>query len=114
MERMLCIERFLREAGYLTILKFSRDMESQADETAIQALNSLYGHLGGADDLFKLLQKEAGRLEPPEFFSTHPLTEDRIYEINVHTSKHPAQNVSDITPLPQAFDKWIKEKDQDK
>lgn len=106
------IENFLGKTGYLTILKYSRDMEAQADETAIQALKSVYGHLGGADELFKILQKEAGRLEPPVFFSTHPLTEDRIYEIKIHTSKHPTQDFSDITPLPRGFEKWIEEKNE--
>lgn len=108
----IIIERFLGSAGYLTILKYNRDMESQADETAIQAVKSIYGHLGGADELFKILQQEAGRLEPPVFFSTHPLTEDRLYEIKIHTSQHSAQADSDITPLPLGFEKWIEKKEK--
>ena len=108
------IESFLGKTGYLTILKYNRDMESQADETAIQALNSIYGHLGGADELFKILKEEAGRLEPPVFFSTHPLTENRLYEIKIHTEKHPAHDVTDITPLPQEFEKWVEEKEEEK
>lgn len=104
------IENFIGGAGYLTILKYSRDMEAEADETAIQALESVYGHLGGADDLFRVLQTEAGNLEPPVFFSTHPLTEDRIDVINAHTNKRPLVGVSRITQLPQGFQKWLGEK----
>lgn len=108
------IESFLGKTGYLTILKYSRDMEVQADKTAIQALKSIYGHVSGADELFKILLKEAGKLEPPVFFSTHPLTEDRIYEIKIHASKHSTQNANDITPLPQEFEKWIEGKEESK
>lgn len=106
------IERFLGQTGYLTILKYNRDMESQADKTAMQALESIYGHLGGADELFKILQKEASALDPPVFFSTHPLTEDRLYEIKIHTSKLAAQSDYKITQLPQEFGKWVKEKSE--
>ena len=108
------IERFLGSAGYLTILKYNRDMESQADETAIHAMKAIYGHLGGADELFKILQEEAGRSEPPVFFSTHPLTEDRLYEIKIHTSKHAAQAGDNITPLPPGFEQWVEEKETEK
>lgn len=98
---------FLGEAGYLTILKYSREMESEADETAIKALKSIYGHLGGADDLFKILKEQAGSLEPPEFFSTHPLTDDRIAEMDSHDDM--TQKDNKITPLPDKFQEWIAE-----
>jgi len=101
------IGNFLGEAGYLTILKYSREMELQADETAIKALKSIYGHLGGADDLFKILKEEAGSLEPPEFFSTHPLTDDRIAEIESYD--YATHKNNKITPLPDKFQKWITE-----
>ena len=100
------IGNFLGEAGYLTILKYSREMELEADETAIKAVNSIYGHLGGADDLFKILKAEAGSLEPPEFFSTHPLTDDRIAEIDSYVD---ASQKDKTTPLPDKFQEWITE-----
>lgn len=102
------IENFIGGAGYLTILKYSRDMESAADATAIDTLTSLYGHLNGADDLFKILQKEAGSLEPPAFFSTHPLTEDRINEINAKIASRKLSGINQTTALPQDFTKWVE------
>ena len=96
---------FLGEAGYLTILKYSREMELEADDTAINALKSIYGHLGGADDLFKILKEQAGSLEPPEFFSTHPLTDDRIAEIDSYDDATHKNNK--ITSLPDNFQEWI-------
>lgn len=101
------IGNFLGEAGYLTILKYSREMELEADETGIKALKSVYGHLGGADDLFKILKEQAGSLEPPEFFSTHPLTDDRIAEIDSYDDSKQKDN--EITPLPDKFQEWITE-----
>ena len=102
------IGNFLGEAGYLTILKYSREMESEADKTAIQALQSIYGHLIGADDLFKVLKDESGSLEPPAFFGTHPLTDDRIAEIASYDDDNTQKN-NKITPLPDKFQEWIVE-----
>jgi len=101
------LEQFLGKAGYLTMLQYSRNMESQADETATQAVLAMYGHLHGADDLFKILQKTAGNKEPPQFFSTHPLTGSRIVRIEKYMEQHPVDQ-NDVTPLPAAFSQWIK------
>lgn len=105
------IESFLGEAGYLTILKYSRDMESQSDETAIAAVISIYGHLAGAEDLFTALQAETANIEPPEFFSTHPLTEDRINNLSVHAEKIGENERAEVTFLPDDFSKWLKADD---
>lgn len=96
-------ERFLGEAGFLTVMKYSREMESEADQTAITALNSIYGHLAGADDLFKVLQENAGAMEVPAFFSTHPLTKDRIENIKQNSST----GINKSTPLPENFKNWL-------
>lgn len=101
------IEQFLGKAGYLTMLQYSRNMESQADEAATQAVLAVYGHLHGADDLFKILQKTTGNNEPPQFFSTHPLTGSRIVRIEKYIEQHPASQ-NQVTPLPAAFSEWVK------
>jgi len=103
------IESFLGEAGSLTILKYSREMESEADETAVKALKSIYGHLDGADKLFEVLKEQSGSIEPPEFFSTHPVTDGRIEKLNTYTKETATQNLNNITPLPAAFNTWIIE-----
>lgn len=94
--------------GLLTALKFSREQEKQADEVAMQALARLYGHVGGADLLFSLLQqlhKHEG--EPPEFFSSHPLTVNRIENIGATASRRSWPVTGVITPLPSVFGDWL-------
>lgn len=98
-------EGFLGEAGLLTVMKYSRDMEAEADQTAITTLLARYGHLAGANELFQILQKEAGSLEVPEFFSSHPLNEVRIKNINKHTT----HDNNTVTPLPQDYKKWFEQ-----
>ena len=101
------LEQFMGKAGYLTMLQYSRGMESQSDEAATRAVLALYGNLNGADDLFKILQQEAGDNQPPKFFSTHPLTASRIARIESYKEQHPAGG-NDVTPLPAAFSEWVQ------
>ncbi|UZJ44087.1 M48 family metallopeptidase [Marinimicrobium sp. C6131] len=64
--------------GQLAMLDYSRDMEREADAWALQALYNHYGHVAGADSLFRWLaeQQQAGAL--PEWLSTHPDTGARL------------------------------------
>jgi predicted Zn-dependent protease len=101
------LEQFLGNAGYLTMLQYSRSMESQADDEATRAVLALYGNLNGADDLFKILQKETGDKQPSKFFSTHPLTASRIARIESYQAKHPAGG-NNVTSLPTDFSQWLK------
>ena len=74
----------ISDTGTLTILGFNRKQEHDADVAALEALANHYGHIAGADALFKALltlEDEFG-LHTAEFFSTHPLSEDRI--TNIH------------------------------
>ncbi|MES9834756.1 MAG: M48 family metallopeptidase [Candidatus Thiodiazotropha sp. DIVDIV] len=104
----MMVDQIVGNTGMLTALTFSRDQERKSDETALESLMSIYGHVAGANQLFEVLQQEAGPLKIPEFFSTHPLSEKRIedihaysHEINVLTDK------AEITPLPDAFNNWL-------
>lgn len=71
---------FLGSAGLLSSLSFSRDAEREADREALAAVQRLYGHVSGATALFSVLMQAQGNagFTPPEFVSTHPLTEERI------------------------------------
>ncbi len=96
--------------GLLTALKFSRDQEQQSDETALQALAQLYGHVAGADTLFNVLEQlqEAGG-QPPEFFNSHPQTANRIENIAAMANKQNWPITGTITPLPPEFGGWLKQ-----
>lgn len=103
---------FVNEAGYLTVLKFGRDMEADSDEAAMRALLLLYGHLEGADDLFKVLLQASGGSEPFVFFSTHPLTDNRISNIRNKAGQYQQiAPVNQVTPLPDTFSSWVAVKE---
>ncbi|MDX8410593.1 MAG: M48 family metallopeptidase [Mariprofundaceae bacterium] len=67
-------------AGLLTLMKFSREQEEEADLTGLEAVASVYGHIAGAEDLFRTFMalpgSNSGRY--PDFLSTHPLHDHRI------------------------------------
>ncbi len=102
-------DRVLANTGGLTVLKFSRDQEWEADQTALNALYQLYGHVDGADRLFKVLEQatEGGSLQRPEFFSTHPLSKHRIDNIHAFQAGHPATADATVVALPELFATWL-------
>ncbi len=100
----------LGDAGMLTILKFSRDMETQSDEEAMSTLQSLYGHLKGGARLFEIfheMRAEMDSEEPAEFFSTHPLDENRINNFSIIAKQKGWKLNGELTPLPDFFKKSL-------
>ncbi len=102
----------LGETGLLTALKFSREQEQKSDKTALQALAHVYGHVEGANTLFDVLeQAHQGARQAPEFFSSHPHTDNRIENIAAMAKMHNWPTRGDITPLPAQFSDWLAETD---
>ena len=66
--------------GSLTNLHYSRQQESAADVYALSRIISFYGHGGASLDFFERMQaKDQDHLSKfSAYFSTHPLTEERI------------------------------------
>jgi len=102
-------DQVLSNAGGLTVLKFTRDQETEADQTALNSLYQLYGHVEGADLLFEVLEQGNGgeQLQMPEFFSTHPLSENRINHIHAFQAEHAAAATADVALLPDEYAKWL-------
>jgi len=103
-------DQILANTGGVTALKFSRDQEREADQTALNALYRLYGHVDGADLLFKVLQQQehkGGVLQTPEFFSTHPLSEHRLDDIHAFQAEHATAMDVVTVPLPDQFATWL-------
>ena len=68
-----------QRAAVLPLLKYSRDQERAADELALRALVKVYGHAGGAADVFKVLGSAvAGEAARLAILQTHPLTDERL------------------------------------
>jgi len=78
------VSSVITDTGTLTVLGFNRNQERRADEIALKALAGYYGHVNGADTLFKEFLKTENKfkIHTPEFFSTHPLSEDRITKLH--------------------------------
>lgn len=56
----------------------SREQEIAADSYGLQVLIRVYGHAGGATELFDVLREEEESPRALEYFSTHPLSAHRI------------------------------------
>ncbi|RIJ41804.1 peptidase M48 [Pontibacter oryzae] len=68
--------------GTLAGLKFSRDAESEADETSVAYLGGTsYYACDGAAGFFVKMEQESQQGATPEFLSTHPSPENRIQDI---------------------------------
>lgn len=68
--------------GNVALLNYSRQQEAEADRWALQALYHHYGHVAGADELFRKLKENDKNPRLPEWMSTHPDLEARI--ANLH------------------------------
>lgn len=96
----------LGDAGLLSTLQFSRKMETQSDLEAMHNLNSLYGHINGGAELFRIFREARGGVEgdePIEFFSTHPQDEKRINSFTENANKNGWSENGELTPLPDFF-----------
>ena len=102
----------LMQVGNITGMQFTRSMEEDADASALAALNTLYGHIDGARQLFDLFSEARGSQELlPEFLesflSTHPLDSDRVKAIGARANAESWRLQGDLTPLPDGFEGWL-------
>ena len=95
------VGQVVNDTGIITLLSFNRKQEQQADTTALAAVASYYGHIAGSEDLFESFLKLEREfpVKPPEFLSTHPLSEKRITNI-AHLAKENNWNTDgELTPI---------------
>ena len=97
----------------LTQLKFSRRHETEADRSAIETVIRVYGHLNGTEDLFEELEKQQAKHAPPEFFNTHPDTDNRIQMIHQAEQQRGLATDGALTALPKQFNDWLKVEQND-
>ena len=83
-------------AGGGAIAKFSRDAEREADRLGVRYMaRAGYNPEGMATMFQKLIadrQRSPGSVE--QFFSTHPLTEDRIRDVRSEARKYPTRGLT--------------------
>ncbi|MEJ2452516.1 MAG: M48 family metallopeptidase [Gammaproteobacteria bacterium] len=90
--------------GRVGMLKFSRAHESQADDTALQAVQKIYGGVNGAEELFEAIKASEKLDFVPVFMRTHPGTDARIRHIQELERKLPSVK---LTALPVQFRRWL-------
>lgn len=102
----------LGSAGQVTVLKYSRDHELEADETALLTLKNMYSHVAGSTDLFEVFRKlEKSKIASPEFFNSHPLTEDRLKRIQIYKTEIGQPEFVSKTRLPKDYFAWLRSED---
>ncbi|GAB4410610.1 MAG: M48 family metalloprotease [Microscillaceae bacterium] len=69
-------------SGNLAGLKFSRDMEEEADAYSVKYLARTRYQCNGAAGFFEKILSEGSGKEPPQFLSTHPSSQNRVRDIN--------------------------------
>ncbi len=78
-------EWLIGSSANLTMLKFSRDQEREPDQAAAEALHRLYGHIGGAQQLFatfaNIEANDPNDLGGVEMFRSHPFSDGRWLEL---------------------------------
>ena len=100
----------LGDTSLLTALSFTRDQERDADNTALASLATQYGHTQGSKSLFEIFQsyEKENNISTPEFFSSHPVTKDRINNIDRLSEKQNWKNRGELTKLPGDFQSWLE------
>jgi predicted Zn-dependent protease len=87
-------------AGMGVLLNYSREQETAADEDALRAVARVYGHLGGAADLFESLkQSNPGSDGGFEIFRSHPFSDRRIEHVREFAVRNGIPVAGPLTPL---------------
>ena len=89
--------------GSFANLHYSRQQESAADVYALSKIISFYGHGGASLDFFKRMQAKNKDLggKFSAYFSTHPLTEERIELLHQVATDKGWQMTGEVTDYQQ-------------
>jgi len=101
------VSGLLGNTSMITVMKFSRDYEYQADKDAIELLITMYDQADGALGLFDIFNSVGNTLAPIEFLNTHPLTENRISQAKVMIADKQMSNQASMTAFPKDYMNWL-------
>lgn len=92
--------RIMGTTGMGVLMNYSREQETVADDDALRAVAKVYGHLGGAADLFETLkQTHPGAEAGFEIFRSHPFADRRIEHVREFGARHGIPTEGSLTPL---------------
>ena len=98
----------IQGSGTATMMAFSRDMESDADEGALRMLKAYYGHTDGAGEYFRAMLSQENAFTALAglggLLASHPDTRLRLERIEASASTE-----GHLTPLPP----WLTEGETD-
>ena len=110
LEELEAAELLLEGASLLSILQYSRKMETDADKTAMEKLQRAEISASGLYEFFNRLQVENEEIESiiPDWMSTHPATGERLLKLKAHVENEPQ-----LLPMMDA-ESWaaLKEENQ--
>lgn len=93
-------ERIMGTTSMGVLMSYSREQETVADDAALKAVAAVYGHLGGAADLFETLKKAHPNAEGGfEIFRSHPFSERRIEHVREFAARNGVPESGPLTPL---------------
>lgn len=90
-------------ANTLNGLRYSRSLEAEADSKALDLLIANHVNANGMKELMEELQKEGDMPSSLSFFSSHPLTRERINNAKKYIKEHP-QNETQRKDLKEIFE----------
>lgn len=102
------ITQVLAPGTQLGMAQYSQKRESEVDKLALTALNCMYGHTGGADELFRVLKDEQVELVPLHYFSSHPELNKRIAALKLAKHSEPLIPLSEALTIPTSENKAPK------
>lgn len=86
----------------LYLMNYSRKQEKAADLYALERIINRYGHGGHTMEFFKRLEKEEGEgtlVKVSEYFSTHPLSKERIDKLMLEAEQRAWKMQGDATSV---------------
>lgn len=86
---------------------YGRDQESAADRLALEALQRLYGHVGGATALFEIIGESEQPASQVMLLSTHPDAGARVSELNAMAAARGWER-GPVTPYPAAIQERLR------
>ena len=94
---------FLVNAASLGDLHYGRTQETEADSYALEKVVQYYGHGESSLDFFQRIhsENEDPRKKIDVYFSTHPLTEARINDLNKRAAEKDWTMRGEVTELPE-------------
>jgi Zn-dependent protease with chaperone function len=84
----------------LSSMKYSREVETAADEEAVKALARYYGHVNGMSQIFQdAMKMQSSSKLPPEILSTHPDFSGRLAHMEEIARQNGWNLTGNLTPM---------------